>query len=89
MDASTLAQAAEGLLRLVAELKVAAIVQDAKSTGEEASEVRKELGELIKRSSAELGALRGSVDEALLALEKHYFQSVVSVPSTSPASIPP
>lgn len=85
VDASALAQAAEGMLRLVAELKVAAIVQDIKSTGEEASEVRKELGELTKRSSGELSALRSSVDEALVALETHYFQSVVSVRSMGSA----
>jgi Surfeit locus protein 5 subunit 22 of Mediator complex len=75
VDAAGLAQAAEGLLRLVSELKVAAIVQDTTASADEAAEVRATLESHSRTSTAELAALRDVAAEHLAALEEHYFES--------------
>jgi hypothetical protein len=80
VDAAGLVAAAEGLLRLVAELKVAAIVQDAATTTAEAAEVRAALEGHARQSTAELLVLRDDVATALEELETHFFASQCAVP---------
>jgi hypothetical protein len=81
VDAASLAQAAEGLLRLISELKVAAIVQDGPSSAREAAEVRAGLEAGAKSVGVELAGLRDDVAQLLSIVEDHYYESVCRVPA--------
>jgi hypothetical protein len=82
VDAAGLAQAAEGLLRLISELKVAVIVQDANATSSEAEQVRSALKTHASISAVELRQLRNDVGDLLQKLETHYYQSQCGVVTT-------
>jgi hypothetical protein len=79
VDAAGLAQAAEGLLRLISELKVAAIVQDVSATTGEAEQTRTALMHHSKTAEDELIQLRDDVGRLLARLETHYFRSQCGV----------
>lgn len=71
----------EGILGLVSEIKVAAIVQDVSATAAEASRVRIDLAEAAAKTGEEVNALRDSVSEGLAELEDHYYKSMCVVPA--------
>ena len=76
VEAANLSQAAEGLLRLISELKIVAIVQEVNESIQEASETCSLFDTETRRALAELGVLRDSVASTLVSLEKHYYNSV-------------
>lgn len=82
VDAAALAQAMEGLLRLISELKVAAVVQDVSSTERENAEVRSLLSQHPMEATAELTKLKDTVLTALTELEAHYYESNCRVPAS-------
>lgn len=75
VEAANLAKAADELLRLISELKIAAIVQEVKESNQEASEMRAIYEVENRQVVNELRNLRDNVSSALSALEKHYYQS--------------
>jgi mediator of RNA polymerase II transcription subunit 22 len=79
VDAAGLAQAAEGLLRLISELKVAAIVQDARATTGEAEQTRIALTLHSTTAEDELRQMRDDIGRLLTELETHYYQSQCGV----------
>lgn len=83
VESANLAQAAEGLLRLISELKTAAIVQDVTDSTQEATETRNSLEAETRSALAELGVLRDSVANTLSALEKHYYRSMPHLERTA------
>lgn len=80
VDAAGLAAAMEGILGLVSEIKVAAIVQDLPATAAEASRVRTDLAKAATKTGEEVNVLRDSVSEGLAELEDHYYKSMCAVP---------
>lgn len=75
VEAANLAKAADDLLRLVSELKIAVIVQEVKESEHECGEMRGIYDMEKKASFHELGKLRDNVSSTLSALEKHYYAS--------------
>lgn len=75
VEVANLAKAADELLRLVSELKIAVIVQEVKESNFECSEMRHVYDQETRQSLHDLGELRVNVATALGALEKHYYTS--------------
>lgn len=80
VEAGNLAKAAEGLLRLISELKIAAVVQEVTETNREVTEMRTMYEFETRRAVSELGTLRDNVAATLTALEKHYYSSQARLP---------
>lgn len=80
VDAAGLAAAVEGLLGLVSELKIAAVVQDVAGSASEIASVVDELGKAASSATEELNELRDSVGIGLTELEDHYYRSMCAVP---------
>lgn len=75
VEAANLARAADELLRVISELKIAAIVQDVTEGKKEATELRALFDTDMKQSVHEIGRLRETVANSLSALEEHYYAS--------------
>ena len=76
VEAANLTHAAEGLLRLISELKTAAIVQDVQTTNHEAQETKTGFENETRQVISELKHLRDNVAATLSTLEKHYYSSM-------------
>lgn len=76
VDAATLAHAADELLRLIAELKVATIVQDVSESKQEASEMLSFYDVETRQALHEITTLKDAVASSLASLEPHYYSSV-------------
>lgn len=74
VEAANLAKAADDLLRLVSEMKIAVIVQEVKESEAEFTEMRA-IYDVEKASLNEMNKLRDNVASSLSALEKHYYAS--------------
>lgn len=81
VEVENLAKAADELLRLVSELKIAIIVQEVKEGN---TEMRQVYDQETRQSLHDLGELRGNVANALGALEKHYYASTTRWSNKTP-----
>lgn len=86
VDSEGIAQAAEGLLRLISELRIAAVVQDVASTSKEADETRRAFDLQIENATTQLETLRDTVSDLLSRLEDHYYSSTCAVPQVPSAT---
>ena len=79
VETAKLSQAAEGILKLNSELKIAMIVQDMGESSQEQRATKKALDEDTRKAKEMLGSLRDNVASTLTALEQHYYRSVPHV----------
>lgn len=75
VDTANLARAADQLLRLISDIKVATIVQQVRESKQESSEMRAFYDVETRNALAEVTALRDAVGGALEGLEKCYYAS--------------
>lgn len=75
VEVANLAKAADELLRLVSDLKIASIVQEVKESKQECAQIRTNFEKETWHSLNELSILRDSVSSTLASLEKHYYGS--------------
>lgn len=83
VEVANLAKAADELLRLVSELKIAVIVQEFLERNRECSLMRN-VYDQETRHSLSVGELLGNVANALTKLEKHYYSSTTRWVSNNP-----
>lgn len=75
VDSSNLCHAADDLLRLVSELKVAVIVQEVTDSKEESPELRGVYDWEVKSTERSIAGLSENVLPILESLETHYYRS--------------
>lgn len=75
VEVANLAKAADELLRLVSELKIAVIVQEVLERSQECKDMRSIYDHETRNSLNDMGELLGNVTSGLGALEKHYYSS--------------
>lgn len=75
VDTSNLSKAAEGILRLISELKVACIVQEVTDTKQEYHDLRSVFDTEVKATERTIASLSESILPVLETLENHYYQS--------------
>lgn len=75
VDSSNLCHAAEELLRLISELKVATIVQEVSDSKQESFDLRFVYDKEVQHSERIIAKLSESVYPLLESLEQHYYRS--------------
>lgn len=84
VEVANLAKAADELLRLVSELKIAVIVQEFLERNSECMVMRNVYDQETRHSLHDMGELLGNVSNALSKLEKHYYASTTRWVSNVP-----
>lgn len=75
VDTSNLSKAAEGILRLISELKVACIAQEVTDTKQEYHDLRSVFDTEVKATERTIASLSESILPVLETLENHYYRS--------------
>ncbi len=79
VETAKLAQAAEAILKLNSELKIAMIVQDIGESSQDDRATKKAFDEDTRKAKEQMASLRDNVATTLTALEQHYYRSVPHV----------
>lgn len=78
VESANLSRAAEDLLHLISDLKVATIVQEVSDAKQETMELRTIYDQEVKATDQMIASLAVSLHPALHALEHHYYRSATA-----------
>lgn len=78
VDSANLCRAAEDLLRLISDLKIATIVQEVSDTKQETTDLRTIYDKEVKSTDQMISSLVVNLHPILDSLEHHYYHSATS-----------